>query len=56
MIAEVETVRHFLPAKEIFNVIESAHVPTGHGGQDRLKKEGSRKYANVTIEMTNIFY
>jgi hypothetical protein len=36
-------------------VIESAHVAIAHGGQDRLKKEVSRKYANVTIEMINIF-
>jgi hypothetical protein len=36
-------------------VIESAHVAIGHWGRDRLKKEVSRKYMNVTIEMINIF-
>jgi hypothetical protein len=55
LIAKGETVRYFLPAEEIFDVIESAHVATGHGGRNRLKKEVSRKYANVTIEMINIF-
>jgi hypothetical protein len=42
-----------LPAEEIFDVIENAHVAIGRGGQDRVKKEVSRKYANVTIEMIN---
>jgi hypothetical protein len=44
-----------LPADEIFDVTESAHVAIGHGGRDRLKKEVSRKYVNITIEMINIF-
>ena len=55
LIAKGETVRYFLPAEEIFDVIESAHVATEHGGRNRLKKEVSRKYANVTIEVINIF-
>ena len=49
LIAKGETVRYFLPAEEAFDVIESAHVAIGHGGRDRLKKEVSRKHANVTI-------
>jgi hypothetical protein len=56
LITKGETVRYFMPAKEIFNVIESAHVAIGHGGQDRLKKEVSRKYANAMTKMINIFY
>jgi hypothetical protein len=48
-------VRYFLPADEIFDVIQSAHIAIRHGGRDRLKKEVSRKYANVTTEMINIF-
>jgi hypothetical protein len=55
LIAKGETVRYFLPAEEIFDVTESAHVAIGHGGQDRLKKEVSSKYTNVTIEIINIF-
>jgi hypothetical protein len=55
LIPKGETERYFLPAEEIFYVIESADVAIGHGGRDRLKKEVSRKYANVTIEMINIF-
>jgi hypothetical protein len=56
MITKGETMRHFLQAEEICDVRESAHVAIGHGGRDRLKKEVSRKYTNVTIEMINIFY
>jgi hypothetical protein len=47
--------RYFLPAEEILDVIQSVHVATAHGGRDGLKKEVSRKYVNVTIEMINIF-
>jgi hypothetical protein len=54
LIAKGETVRYVLPAKEIFNMIESAYVAIGHG-QDRMKKEVPRKYTNVMIEMINIF-
>ena len=50
LIAKGETVRYFLPAEEIFDVTESAHVAIGHGGRNRLKKEVSRKYTNVTTE------
>lgn len=35
--------------------IEAAHVAVGHGGRNRLKNETSRKYANITLEMINIF-
>jgi hypothetical protein len=55
LIAKGETVRYFLPAEEIFDVTESGHVAIGHEGRDRLKKEVSRKYANVMTEMINIF-
>jgi hypothetical protein len=35
--------------------MEAAYLAVGHGGRDRLKMETSRKYANVTTEMMNIF-
>jgi hypothetical protein len=56
LIAKGETVRYFLPAEEIFDVIASAHVAIACGAQHRLKKEVSRKYANVTTEMINFFF
>lgn len=39
----------------MFDVIEASHVAAGHGGRGRLKSENSKKYANITTEMTNIF-
>lgn len=50
-----EPIKYYLYVDEIFDIIEAAHVAVGHGGRDRLKKETSRKYANITIEMINIF-
>lgn len=50
-----EPIKYYLPAEDIFDIIEAAHVAVGHGGRDRLKAETSRKYANITIDMINIF-
>ncbi|XP_039303442.1 KRAB-A domain-containing protein 2-like [Solenopsis invicta] len=55
LISKDEPVKYYLPAEEIYDVIESAHIAVGHGGRDRMKKETSRKYANITNEMINIF-
>jgi len=41
--------------EDIFDVIDLSHVAVGHGGRDRLKVEASRKYANITTDMINIF-
>ncbi|KAJ8946081.1 hypothetical protein NQ314_008981 [Rhamnusium bicolor] len=50
-----EPIKYYLPAEEIFDIIEAAHVAIGHGGRDKLKTKTSRKYANITIDMINIF-
>ncbi|KAJ8967732.1 hypothetical protein NQ314_002678 [Rhamnusium bicolor] len=49
-----EPIKYYLPAEEIFDIIEAATVAIGHGGRDRLKTETSRKYANMTINLINI--
>ena len=51
LVSRGETVKSYLRVEEIYDVIEAA----GHGGRDRLKMETSRKHANVTTEMINIF-
>lgn len=53
--SRTEPIKYYLPAEEIFDIIEAAHVAVGHGGRDRLKSETSRKYANITIDMINMF-
>jgi hypothetical protein len=55
LVSRGETMQYYLPAEEIYNVNKAAHLAVEHGGQDRLKMETSRKYANVTTEMINIF-
>ncbi|XP_022910048.2 KRAB-A domain-containing protein 2-like [Onthophagus taurus] len=47
--------RYFLPAEEIYDIIDAAHISIGHGGHDRLKNETAKKCANVTKEMINIY-
>ena len=34
-----EPVKYYLPAEEIFDVIETAHFIVGHGCRDRLENE-----------------
>ncbi|KAL4720817.1 hypothetical protein ACJJTC_014988 [Scirpophaga incertulas] len=48
-------VKYFLPAEEIYDIIDAAHISIGHGGHDRLKNETAKKYANVTKEIINIY-
>lgn len=50
-----DPVKYYVPAEDIFDLIEAAHVAIGHGGRDRLKAETGRKYANITIDMINTF-
>ncbi|KAK6174222.1 hypothetical protein SNE40_017541 [Patella caerulea] len=38
-----------------FDIIQKAHIATGHGGRDKMMKELSKKYANITQEAVTIF-
>ncbi|XP_060809059.1 KRAB-A domain-containing protein 2-like [Amyelois transitella] len=55
LVTNTEPVKYFLPAEEIYDIIDAAHISIGHGGRDRLKNETAKKYANVTKEMINIY-
>lgn len=50
-----DDIRYFLTIDEIFDAIDAAHRAIGHGGRDRLMSETSKKYANITKEMINLF-
>ncbi|XP_046988642.1 KRAB-A domain-containing protein 2-like [Schistocerca americana] len=50
-----EPLKYYLRVDEIFDIVEAVHQAVGHGGRDRLKVETSRKYANITVEMINIY-
>ena len=41
--------------EDAFDVIRHAHIATGHGGRDRMKKELNHKYANITTWALNKF-
>lgn len=53
--SKTDEILYYLPAEEIFDVIEGAHIAIGHGGRDRLRVETGRKYANITTKMINLF-
>ena len=39
----------------MFDAIKQVHVNTGHGGRDKMIKETSKKFANITHESLNLF-
>lgn len=43
-------VRFYVETEEIFDLINQAHLATGHGGRNRLLKELKKKYKNITCE------
>lgn len=47
--------KYYVSNEEMYDVINLAHIATGHGGRDRLLKETSRQYANVTRDAVVLF-
>lgn len=45
-------IKYYLPSDELYDVIDAAHVAVGHGGRDRMLAETSKKYANITKEIS----
>ncbi|XP_068229392.1 KRAB-A domain-containing protein 2-like [Palaemon carinicauda] len=41
--------------KEMFDIVKSAHISTGHGGRDRMLKELQKKYANIQTKAVELF-
>lgn len=50
-----ENFKFYVTAEKLYDVIEAAHEASGHGGRDRVVKETSLKYANVTRESIRLF-
>ncbi|KFD69436.1 hypothetical protein M514_07937 [Trichuris suis] len=44
----VNAIRFYVPDSELFDVLHEAHLAVGHGGRDRMLKELSPKYKNIT--------
>ncbi|XP_046553714.1 KRAB-A domain-containing protein 2-like [Haliotis rubra] len=52
---EEETPLYFISIEETYEVVKRGHIATGHGGQDKMVHELSKKYANITIEALTVF-
>ncbi|KAK6175268.1 hypothetical protein SNE40_013765 [Patella caerulea] len=46
---------YFASIEHSFDIIQKTHIATGHGGRDKIMKELSKKYANITQEAVTIF-
>jgi len=47
---DVDEVKIYLTAEELYEAIDSVHKATGHGGRDKMLAESSMTYANITRE------
>ena len=47
--------KYFVHIDEMFGIIHRAHLATGHGGRDKMIKELFPKYANITVEVIEMF-
>ena len=45
----------YLKQNEIFDSIRGIHLSTGHGGRDIIRNESSKKYANLTKEIIQLY-
>ena len=46
---------YFATLEDTFDIIKRAHIATGHGGRDKMVKELSKKYANITHDAISIY-
>ena len=46
---------YFVAIEDTYQVLNRAHLATGHGGRDRMHKYLSGKYANVTLKSIELF-
>jgi hypothetical protein len=41
--------------EEMFHILQRVHIVTDHGGRDKMTKEASKKYANITEASIELF-
>ena len=46
---------YFVTLEETYDIIKHAHIATGHGGRDKMVKELSKKYANITHDAISFY-
>lgn len=44
-----------VPVNEIYDILKSAHMDTGHGGRDTMRKRISTRFHNITIAHISVF-
>ena len=52
---EQEEPLYYVCIVDTYDVIQRAHVATGHGGRDRIMKHLGTKYSNITREAVELF-
>ena len=50
-----EPLLYFVSIEDTFNVTKRTHIATGRSGRDKMIKELSKKYVNITQEAMNLF-
>lgn len=49
------SVRNYVPYSQLFDVLNDSHISVGHGGRDRMIKEISKKYVNITRKEIELY-
>ena len=53
--SDSDEIKYFVSMDQMFDVIKRAHISTGHGGRDKMRKELKKKYANISEEVFVLF-
>ncbi|XP_076053598.1 KRAB-A domain-containing protein 2-like [Oratosquilla oratoria] len=46
---------YFAKLEDTYDIIKRAHIATGHGDRDKMVKELTKKYANITHDAISIY-
>jgi hypothetical protein len=46
---------YYVTIEDTYDIIQRAHLCTGHGGRDRMSKHIKEKYANITKDSLKLF-
>ena len=50
-----ESPMYYATIEDTYDIINKAHIATGHGGRDRMLKHLGPKYANITTEAVELY-
>jgi L-lysine 2,3-aminomutase len=52
---ETDQPKHVVFVEEMFHILQRVHIVSGHDGRDKMTKEASKKYANITEASIELF-